>query len=267
MLRALVVVGGAVAATAVAWAVAGGTAGADTLLPPGLIGPGTAGAPAATVLSAVDPGPVAGELGRLDEVVHDVARPVRRLLTAAARVQRSQAAHDVPGQALSVTSGVLKATAKGLLGDETESMPRRAAQTMSAPVDPVSTVDRPAVRGDGAAAAAPDIVEGATTVGTAIPERSAPEASPADRGDVRSPAEVERETGARHGQLPLPLPLPPSPSAGSTATVTAAHGGNDGCGATLSGNPARHQSRAEIRRPAAHRSVANTACQPGVTPD
>lgn len=266
LLRALVIVGGAVAATAVAWAVTSGPASADTLLPPGLIGPETAEAPVAAVLSAADPAPDEGELGRLDGVVHDVARPVHHLLATAAQVQRPRAAQDIPGRALAATGAVLEETGRTLLGDGTEPMPRRpAAQTMAAPVNSLSTVDLSAARVDAVVAAATDMVRDGAVPGAVISERSTPEAGPADRGAVRSPVDAERETGTRHGQLPLPLPL--SPSVGSTAAVTAAPDGNDGCGATLSGNPARHQSRAETRRPAAHRSVTDTACQPGVTPD
>lgn len=232
---------------------------------PGLIGSETVDAPVATVLSAADPAPAGGELGQLGGVVHEVVRPVRHVLATAGQVQHSRTAQAISGQALAA-GGMLAETSKDLLGDGAEAKPRRhAAQTTTAPDGQLSTVDKSAARADGAVAAAPDIARGGTVRDTAIPERSVPEAGPADRGDVRSPSEVEHGTGAPHGQLPLPLPL--SPIAGSTSTVVAAHGGNDGCGATLSGNPARHESSVETCRPAAYRSVTETACQPGVTPD
>ncbi|WP_116203595.1 hypothetical protein [Amycolatopsis circi] len=262
LLRALVIAGGAVAATAAAWAVTSGTAGADTLAPHGVLGSDADGSLADAVRPAAESALPANGADRIDGVVHDVTQPVRHLLATAGHARLPRASRDPLGQVLA-SGGVLPETGKHLLGKGAASVSGHpATESSSAPAGPLSG-DKSVVRKDvvTTTVTAFDDRSGAVRIAEA-PERSpraAVSAAPRRAWPTRG---IERGSGGRK----LPPSLPAS-VLGPAAILFSAHGGNDGWGAILPGCTMRHRRIGETRCPASHRAVADTACQPGVTPD
>ncbi|MDT8910152.1 hypothetical protein [Amycolatopsis sp. PS_44_ISF1] len=277
LLRVLAVVGGAFAATVAVWIVAGGTAGADTLLPPDLVKPSVLDTASVVdtatdaVLPVVAPVlPVAG-LDRIEGTVHEVTQvrdlprlqevtqPVHGLLKAVG--QSSRASRGLLGQVLTSRGG-LKESGEELLGSVVGSK-RRAPVPAPAvvPVAPPSAGEQSAVSAEPAVEPGRPGVENRT----AAPKHPAFVDGPAVHGEVWSATDVGHATGKRPG--PLPAPLPPSPNVGSTTALITGHGGNDGCGVILSNTAARRPVIGETRRTAARRAAVDTACQPGITPD